>query len=133
MGGAKAGVTGGSVRAPHCGSGQRTQHARGGGQFIRRRDPHCFAILANPGGVYASYLEWAQNWGGYYWTREEVSSRLQQVMTAAFDQGWAGRRGEGRPAVRGIPARGPARGRGDAPVRVALKTRNTFPRQILLW
>ncbi len=46
-------------------------------------------IVANPGGVYVSYLEWAQNRGGYYWTRDEVSSRLEQAMTAAFDQVWA--------------------------------------------
>lgn len=46
-------------------------------------------IVANPGGVYVSYLEWAQNRGGYYWARDEVSARLEQAMTAAFDQVWA--------------------------------------------
>ncbi len=46
-------------------------------------------IVANPGGVYVSYLEWVQNRGGAYWSRSEISARLEQAMTAAFDQVWA--------------------------------------------
>ncbi len=33
-------------------------------------------FLANSGGVIGSYFEWAQNLGGFFWTREEYNSRL---------------------------------------------------------
>jgi glutamate dehydrogenase len=54
--------------------------------LTRRGVPAVPDILANPGGVYVSYLEWAQNRGGYYWSKDEVSARLEQAMAGAFDQ-----------------------------------------------
>jgi len=45
-------------------------------------------IVANPGGVYVSYLEWVQNRSGDYWDRQAVSKRLEAAMSAAFDRVW---------------------------------------------
>jgi glutamate dehydrogenase (NAD(P)+) len=41
-------------------------------------------ILANGGGVTASYFEWVQDRYGYFWTEEEVNERLEQKLCAAF-------------------------------------------------
>ena len=41
-------------------------------------------ILANAGGVTASYFEWVQDRMGYFWTEMEVNQRLDAIMTASF-------------------------------------------------
>ena len=43
-------------------------------------------ILANAGGVVASYFEWVQNINGLMWDLEEVNSRLTKFMLRAFDE-----------------------------------------------
>jgi glutamate dehydrogenase (NAD(P)+) len=41
-------------------------------------------ILANAGGVTASYFEWVQDRMGYFWTEVEVNQRLDLIMTESF-------------------------------------------------
>ena len=43
-------------------------------------------ILANAGGVTASYFEWVQNMQRHYWTEEEVNDRLERTMRKAHDE-----------------------------------------------
>jgi glutamate dehydrogenase (NAD(P)+) len=52
-------------------------------------------ILANAGGVVVSYFEWVQGLQRYFWTESEVTARLQEIMTRAFDKIWtlAGKEG----------------------------------------
>jgi glutamate dehydrogenase (NAD(P)+) len=42
-------------------------------------------ILANAGGVTASYFEWVQDRQGYFWTEERVNRRLDRMMSQAFE------------------------------------------------
>jgi len=41
-------------------------------------------ILANSGGVTASYFEWVQDRYGYFWTEKEVNDRLEAKICEAF-------------------------------------------------
>jgi glutamate dehydrogenase/leucine dehydrogenase len=45
-------------------------------------------ILANAGGVTASYFEWAQAQQGYPWEDTLVAERLRQRMDTAFNAVW---------------------------------------------
>ncbi|MHB8681133.1 MAG: Glu/Leu/Phe/Val family dehydrogenase [Acidimicrobiales bacterium] len=46
-------------------------------------------ILANAGGVTASYFEWAQSRQGYAWDEDMVATRLGRTMDDAFADVWA--------------------------------------------
>jgi glutamate dehydrogenase/leucine dehydrogenase len=46
-------------------------------------------ILANAGGVCISYLEWVQNNMGYYWTFDDVASKMEKNITAGFKDAYA--------------------------------------------
>ncbi len=41
-------------------------------------------FLVNSGGVIVSYFEWVQNMGGYYWSADEVYSKLDAIITKSF-------------------------------------------------
>ena len=41
-------------------------------------------VLANAGGVTASYFEWVQDRYGYFWEEDEVKSRLEKKACEAF-------------------------------------------------
>jgi glutamate dehydrogenase (NAD(P)+) len=45
-------------------------------------------ILANAGGVIVSYFEWVQGLQQYFWSEHEVDSRLDAIITRAFDETW---------------------------------------------
>ena len=41
-------------------------------------------ILANSGGVIASYFEWVQDLQAFFWEEEEINTKLHHVITRAF-------------------------------------------------
>ncbi|MGH9606221.1 MAG: Glu/Leu/Phe/Val family dehydrogenase [Terracidiphilus sp.] len=42
-------------------------------------------ILANAGGVTASYFEWVQDRQGYFWKESQVNERLEAILRDSFD------------------------------------------------
>ncbi len=52
-------------------------------------------ILANGGGVTASYFEWVQNTQKLFWSEEDINKKLDSVMTRAFREVYELSRREG--------------------------------------
>ena len=42
-------------------------------------------ILANAGGVTASYFEWVQDRQGYFWKEAMVNEQLEEILRSSFD------------------------------------------------
>jgi glutamate dehydrogenase (NAD(P)+) len=42
-------------------------------------------ILANAGGVTASYFEWVQDRQGYFWKEADVNERMEAILQASFE------------------------------------------------
>jgi len=78
-------------------------------------------ILANAGGVTASYFEWAQSRQGYAWDEEVVAERLRSRMDDAFTAVWA--RAEGL----GVSLRRAAFALGLERLAAAIEARGLFP------
>lgn len=45
-------------------------------------------VLANAGGVVASYFEWAQDLQGFMWETELFQQRLEKTMQESFNHVW---------------------------------------------
>ncbi|MHB1527791.1 MAG: Glu/Leu/Phe/Val family dehydrogenase [Candidatus Dormibacteria bacterium] len=45
-------------------------------------------ILANGGGVTASYFEWVQDLQSFFWDEDEINSQLERAMLRASDHVW---------------------------------------------
>jgi glutamate dehydrogenase (NAD(P)+) len=43
-------------------------------------------ILANAGGVIVSYFEWVQDLQNFFWTEDEVNTKLKDMLTKTFHQ-----------------------------------------------
>jgi glutamate dehydrogenase (NAD(P)+) len=43
-------------------------------------------ILANSGGVVVSYFEWVQDLQNFFWTEEEVTKKLRDILVKAFHE-----------------------------------------------
>src|ERR671937_2569477 len=52
-------------------------------------------ILTNAGGVAVSYFEWVQDLQRFFWDRDEIRSRLRDLMTDALDRVWTLAEAEG--------------------------------------
>ena len=78
-------------------------------------------ILANAGGVTASYFEWAQSRQGYAWDEELVASRLAKTMDDAFAEVW------GRAQSLGVSMRRAAGVVAVERLAAAIKARGLFP------
>ncbi len=89
--------------------------------FRDRNIPVVPDVLANAGGVVASYFEWAQDLQGYMWEKELFHQRLETTMHDAFDAVWI------RHGQLGVTLRETALAVGVERIAEATKLRGLFP------
>ncbi len=78
-------------------------------------------ILANAGGVTVSYFEWVQGLQHFFWSEEDVNSRLTSLMQRAFQDVL------GVARERGVSLRSAALIRGIERIKEAKRRRGVFP------
>jgi glutamate dehydrogenase (NAD(P)+) len=78
-------------------------------------------ILANAGGVIVSYFEWVQGLQEFFWKEDEVNSKLNDIITRAFNETWS------RYEARGTSMRLAAYGVAVERVAEATVTRGIYP------
>ena len=78
-------------------------------------------ILANAGGVTASYFEWAQSRSGFPWDEEIIAKRLASILDEAFAEVWK------RSKSLGVSMRRAAGALAVERVAEAFKARGLFP------
>ncbi len=89
---------------------------------FERRGTHVVPdILANAGGVTASYFEWAQSRQGYLWDQELFAGRLRDGMDEAFRSVWS------KAAALNVPLRRAAFALALERVAEAIAARGFFP------
>jgi glutamate dehydrogenase (NAD(P)+) len=78
-------------------------------------------ILTNAGGVAVSYFEWVQDIQRLFWTRDEILTRLADLMREALDRVWTLAEAEG------LSLRRAALVRSIREVAAALEARGVYP------
>lgn len=78
-------------------------------------------VLANSGGVAVSYFEWVQDLQAYFWSEDQVNSRLRELMDRAYAEVSA------LSAYRGVSLRTAAQMIGVGRVAEAHRTRGLYP------
>jgi glutamate dehydrogenase (NAD(P)+) len=59
----------------------------GADAILREKDVFVLPdVLANAGGVVVSYFEWVQDLQNFFWTEEEVTKKLRDILVKAFHE-----------------------------------------------
>ncbi|HVB18936.1 MAG TPA: Glu/Leu/Phe/Val dehydrogenase [Acidimicrobiales bacterium] len=102
-----------AANGPTTGEGARVLESRG--------IPVVPDVLANAGGVVASYFEWAQDLQGYWWEPELFHQRLERTMRESFENVWT------RQQELNVPLRETALALGVERIAEATRVRGLFP------